>query len=302
MASMFKLPPLLASFFSLFPLHTYSSIPPLNKLAVSLPTLWIHPPRDSSTPSEANLLSEDVECLKWQAYLALRGLKNIKIRSDVKAEGGIERRLPTLHVPTSESLEKNEALNISECSENGQLLPTHLIPTWVDTKLGVNFNADSLEGYKDEAARDESRAWVALLEGVVHAALILFQPTPSPLRLLLLTPNAISSNDILPAILSPPPPPLTGLSSFLPPFGTRPPRANILSQYRDAIVSLSERLGTDKWFLGSSDPTPLDALAFAYLHCLLHSHETIRIEVTRRVNLVAWEWRVRCLVRSGFTQ
>lgn len=169
---MFKLPPLLASFFSLFPLHTYPSIPPLNKLAVSLPTLWIHPPRDLSTPSDANLLSEDVECLKWQAYLALRGLTNIKIRSDVKAEGGIDRRLPTLHVPTSESLEKNEALNISEHSENGQLLPTHLIPTWVDMKLGVNFNADPLEGYKDEVARDESRAWVALLEGVVHAALV----------------------------------------------------------------------------------------------------------------------------------
>ena len=148
---------------------------------------------------------------------------------------------------------------------------------------------------------------------------ILFQPKPSPLRLLLLAPNAISSNEILPAILSPPPAPLTGLSSFLPPFGTRPPRDNILSQYRDAIVSLSERLGTDNWFLGSrlefhpqspdlntqtlfSEPTPLDALAFAYLYCLLHSHETIRIEVTRRVNLVAWEWRVRCLVQSGFTQ
>jgi hypothetical protein len=169
---MFKLPPLLASFFSLFPLHTYPSIPPLNKLAVSLPTLWIHPPRDSSTPSDTNLLSEDVECLKWQAYLALRGLTNIKIRSDVKAEGGIDRRLPTLHLPTSESLEKSEVLNISECSENGQLLPTNLIPTWVDMKLGVNFNADLLEGYKDEAARDESRAWVALLEGVVHAALV----------------------------------------------------------------------------------------------------------------------------------
>jgi len=39
-------------------------------------------------------------------------------------------------------------------------------------KLGVNFNADPLEGYKDEAARDENRAWVSLLEGVVHAALV----------------------------------------------------------------------------------------------------------------------------------
>jgi metaxin len=31
-----------------------------------------------------------------------------------------------------------------------------------------------LEGYKDEEARDESRAWVSLLEGDVHAALVTF--------------------------------------------------------------------------------------------------------------------------------
>ncbi|EEB86599.1 hypothetical protein MPER_16389, partial [Moniliophthora perniciosa FA553] len=30
-----------------------------------------------------------------------------------------------------------------------------------------------LEGYKDETAKDESRAWVSLLEGNVHAALYL---------------------------------------------------------------------------------------------------------------------------------
>jgi hypothetical protein len=31
---------------------------------------------------------------------------------------------------------------------------------------------DHLEGYKDEGARDESRAWVDLLEGTVQAALV----------------------------------------------------------------------------------------------------------------------------------
>jgi hypothetical protein len=31
---------------------------------------------------------------------------------------------------------------------------------------------DHLEGYKDEGARDESRAWVALLEGIVQGALV----------------------------------------------------------------------------------------------------------------------------------
>jgi metaxin len=95
---------------------------------------------------------------------------------------------------------------------------------------------------------------------------------------------------------------LSGLSSFLPPFGTRVSTPAILSSYRDAIASLSERLGTDKWFLGSSEPTPLDALAFAYLHCLLHAHNTIRIDVTRRVNLVTWEMRVRSQIIDKFTQ
>jgi hypothetical protein len=51
-----------------------------------------------------------------------------------------------------------------------------------------------------------------------------------------------------------------------------------------------------------SDPTPLDALAFAYLHCILHSSDSIRIEVTKRVNLVAWEWRVRGIIRAAFIQ
>jgi metaxin len=31
-----------------------------------------------------------------------------------------------------------------------------------------------LEGYKDEETRDESRAWVSLLEGDVHTALVIF--------------------------------------------------------------------------------------------------------------------------------
>ena len=53
--------------------------------------------------------------------------------------------------------------------------------------------------------------------------------------------------------------------------------------------------------LSFSEPTPLDALAFAYLHCILHASNVLRIEVTRRVNLVAWEGRVRCFVRERFT-
>lgn len=48
-------------------------------------------------------------------------------------------------------------------------------------------------------------------------------------------------------------------------------------------------------------PTALDALIFAYLHCILHTKDNaIRVEVTRRVNLVAWEHRVSSQVRMGF--
>jgi len=148
----------------------------------------------------------------------------------------------------------------------------------------------------------ESRAWVSLLEGIVHATLILYQAPPSYLHSILFPSSTPPLSESLQKILSPPPAPLSGLSSFLPPFGTRVSTSAILSSYRDAIASLSERLGTDKWFLGSSEPTPLDALAFAYLHCLLHAHDTIRIEVTRRINLVAWEKRVRSQIIDKFTQ
>lgn len=48
-------------------------------------------------------------------------------------------------------------------------------------------------------------------------------------------------------------------------------------------------------------PTALDALIFAYLHCILHARDNaVRIEVTRRVNLVAWERRVQSQVRAAF--
>ena len=50
-----------------------------------------------------------------------------------------------------------------------------------------------------------------------------------------------------------------------------------------------------------SEPTPLDALAFAYLYFILNSDDNTRIEVSRRVNLVAWEKRVRDIVNAAFT-
>jgi len=136
---------------SSFPLYTY---PPVSSSALQTaqkePTLWIHP------SNEADALSGDVECLKWQAYLALRGLKNIRVRTDVHPQGAIDRRLPNLHV------------------EDDGLLPAHGIPAWADEKLGPSSSDEQWEGYVSEAAKDESRAWVSLLEGNVHAALVSF--------------------------------------------------------------------------------------------------------------------------------
>lgn len=151
MSSAFQIPSFLVSFYSHFPLVSY---PPIsNKPTISEPTLWVLPPRQDT------LLSADVECLKWQAYLALRGLTNIKIRWDIAPEGSISGSLPNLHIPSDEE----------------ELLPAHGIPAWVDLKLGVNSLADPLEGYIDQSAMIESRAWVSLLEGIVHATLVCLQ-------------------------------------------------------------------------------------------------------------------------------
>ena len=164
--SIFAVPSFIVAFNSHFPLKTNPPILPLKKSKLTAPTLWIHPPRSTAPDT---LLSGDVESLKWQAYLALRGLKGIKVRWDISPEGSIDRSLPNLHRPVSESSEK---LRNSEGVDDGELLAAHSIPTWVDMKLSVDSSADPLEGYKDQEARIESRAWVSLLEGVIHAALV----------------------------------------------------------------------------------------------------------------------------------
>ena len=176
MASIFSVPAPIVAFNAHFPLKSYPPIKPISKSFITAPTLWVHPPR-SSTQTPDSVLSADVECLKWQAYLALRGLTGIKLRLDISPEGSINGSLPNLHVPIGESLVKSEKLSHSEGAEDGELLAAHSIPTWVDAKLGVDSGADPLEGYKDQASRVESRAWVSLLEGNVHAALVRFYPS-----------------------------------------------------------------------------------------------------------------------------
>lgn len=160
------LPPFVQNVFSHFPLYTYPAVPsPYKASQVASPELWIHAPRLSQVSSEhsSDLLSEDVECLKWQAYLALRGLTGIVVRWDIQPEGALEGRLPNLRVPMKEIEPK-----VKDDGE-GDLLPAHLIKEWVDNKVG---DLGDLEGYVDEKAKDESRAWVKLLEGDIHAALV----------------------------------------------------------------------------------------------------------------------------------
>ncbi|KAF7311495.1 GST-C-6 domain-containing protein [Mycena kentingensis (nom. inval.)] len=267
-----KVPGPIAHLFSFFPLHSHPPIPARSSAAPQAPTLWISPPGTSR-------LSADVECLKWQAYLALRGLTKIAIRCDVNAEGALDARLPNLHLP------------------DGQLLPARMIPTWVQETL--NEDERPFEGYQDQTAVDESRAWVSLLECDIHAALLVAQPSLSFLASLVSFQRPPARP--IEALLSPPPPPLFGITSLIPSSESRISRDQVESKYRSAISALADRLGADKWFLGSSDPTPLDALIFAYLHTTLHSsNHTLRMEVTRRVNLVAWELRVRGLVSAAF--
>jgi len=289
MSSTITIPAPLRTFYSYFPLYTYPAIPPPNSRPITKPTLWILPPRN---PDSDQLLSSDVECLKWQAFLALRGFSDIAVRWDVSPDGAIDGRLPNLHLPRAVG-EKDDG--------GGELLAAHMIPGWVE-KEKTGGEEDVFEGYIDEAAKDESHAWVALLEGKVHAALVLSQPQPSFLSSLLTLDTPTSSYPSLSTFLSPPPAPLSGISSLFPPYGTRISAASIESQYKEAVGSLSERLGTDKWFLGSKNPTALDALSFAYLHTILHTKDAnnIRFEINRRVNLLAWERRVRVQVIAAF--
>ncbi|KAG6889817.1 hypothetical protein C0995_014294 [Termitomyces sp. Mi166 len=234
-----------------------------------LPALWVLPAECGDSP-----LSADVECLKWQAYLALRAVP-VRLRTDIHPAGALGRRLPNLH------------------ADPDTLLPAHLIPQWADQ------HAPPEPDYLHPAARDESRAWIALLERTVHAALLVATPAPSYLHTLLsLSPPP---SPPLAALLTPPPPPLTGIASLFPPFGARISYDTVYARYSDAIAALSDRLATDKWFLGSLEPTPLDALVFAYLHSIVVSEiSTLRIQVTRHANLVAWELRVREQVCAAF--
>ncbi|PAV23507.1 hypothetical protein PNOK_0057500 [Pyrrhoderma noxium] len=288
--SYITVPDVVRNFFSKFPLHTYPAedVTLYSGGDIQKPTLWILPPKFDNT-----LLSSDVECLKWQAYIALRGLKDVKVRWDISPEGGVDGHLPTL---------------VTKMNGKAEVVGSSAIPGWVDGVLSQK-EEEGLEGYKDSAAKDESRAWVSLLEGTVHSAFLLANPTPlSLLSLLLYTPHphlgksSPQAPQSISTHISPPPAPLSGFTSVFPLYGERVSFASVQAQYHDAITALSDRLGNDVWFLGSSQPTALDALLFAYLHCLLNSPDIVRLDVARRTNLVEWERRVQARVKEAFVK
>ncbi|KAJ7582984.1 hypothetical protein C8J56DRAFT_1005856 [Mycena floridula] len=282
-------PKAVQNFFSLFPLKYHPAIEH-KRPALTGPILWIWSPSDG-------LLSSDVECLKWQAYIAFRGLTNIQVRHDIDAQGAIDGRLPNLQVPLTDSAKAAVPATVKISDGDSELFPAAYIPAWADLKL--NHSLDPLEGYRDEAARDESRAWISLLEGNVHAALISAEPSASIVMTLFSFEGVTSKSQQLVSILTPPLPSSTGLTSLMMPlWGTRISSEAIHSRYQEAVGALSDRLGNNKWFLGSQAATALDALLFAYIHCLLKS--TAAKEVTQRVNLVAWERRIRSIVNEAF--
>ena len=150
----------LVKLLSYFPLKTYPPSTPTKSPIVN-PLLWICPP-PSSAQGKESVLSADIECLKWQAHIALRGLHEVSVRWDVSQEGALNGRLPNLQIPSEQTN-----------TPDGVLQSAEDIPTWIDGKVGA---LDDLEGYKDVESRDQSHAWIALLEGDVHAALVsLFQ-------------------------------------------------------------------------------------------------------------------------------
>ena len=140
-----SLPEPLRRLFSSFPLHTYPAVY-VSHLPTH-PTLWVLPSKSSSSG-----ISSDVECLRWQTYIILRGISNIRTRTDIVEEAGAEGRLPSLHLPS------------------GELIAAQHIATWIDQQAATPLG--ELEGFKDMTSRDESRAWISLLEGPVRAELV----------------------------------------------------------------------------------------------------------------------------------
>lgn len=255
----------LKKFYSLFPLYIYphTEIPPppafrtpkgLNeddedgykvKAIAAHPTLFILPPKDASK----SLLSSDIECIKWQAYLALREIHGgLRLSWSLASEGALDGQLPNLYLPPPQQL-LNKYPPGSNKEIKGELLESKRITSWIDGELGKTTTDDDvsgiLEGYRSEEARDESKAWLSLLEGDIDAAFVITSPV-LPILTRLTTFN--SPTHVQTPVLSSP---LTGVSSMIPPLGKRVLHTPIMERYAEGMAALSTRLRHDKWFLGS---------------------------------------------------
>ncbi|CAE6490498.1 unnamed protein product [Rhizoctonia solani] len=324
-SSTLPIPAPIKKFFSLFPLYRYpANLPPPTPLTsaqgavllIGPPTYAKYASDDFDLPPGVSHLSADPESLKWQAYLALRDVYNVHVSWAVGPESGIPKLVlpvgakkpPGVDIDSlnaslgGEGAETDEKIDISEkdpgkveIEATREVIDPARIPAWVDAIQGRS--VDGLEGFIDAATRDESRAWTALLDGVVRSSLLLATPPP-PFLESLLRPRPISVT--LQSTLSPPPAPLVGLSTPLPlPLSAaRVSTRSLKIEFREAMHALDGRLGGDEWFLGSIEPTGLDALLFAYLHCLLDTNDEIRREVTQRPNLANWHHRVKRLVED----
>lgn len=239
------MPRFIQRFYSLFPLYTYEGdsqfISPPFYQHNTRPTLFIVPPSDPTR----SLLSSDIECVKWQAYLTLRGF-NVNLRWDLAAEGALDGKLPNLYiVPSTTVLENQRNGDFQTCRLRGELLESKRIPSWVSSDVAIPLGDPILEGYKDEEARNESRAWISLLEGDIHSALKAATPSPTGFSCLTSFPPPLVSEKPAPSRV------ISGISSIITPFGRMVLTQTILERYQEAIEALSIRLGSDKWFLGS---------------------------------------------------
>ncbi len=78
----------------------------------------------------------------------------------------------------------------------GEVLSAKEIPKWAAGMLGDEKEKDVFEGYRDEKAKEESRAWVSLVEGAVHPALVNACLLASSFYLKLITSLRSSTNPI----------------------------------------------------------------------------------------------------------